>query len=437
MSARRRFLACIGTLGAALGAGCRLEPARAQPAHAPNRVDWQWVREQFGLAPDRIHMSALYIASHPRPVRDAIETYRRMLDADPVLYLTDENDERQRDVREAAAGYLGVDADDIALTDSTTMGVGLVYSGLALARGQEILTTEHDYYVTHEAVRRAAERSGAALREIALYDGDASAAVSAEQIVERIAHAITPATRVVALTWVSSNTGLKLPLARIASVLRDANRDRDEDARILLAVDGVHGFGVEDVTLPELGCDYFMAGCHKWLFGPRGTGIVWARRAAWAHVAPGIPSFSDAASWHAWLRDRPLQGPTTASRFTPGGFQAFEHQWALAEAFEFQRRLGKARVAERTHALARRAKEGLAAMRHVRLHTPLSDALSSGIVTFDVRGMAPHAVVERLREKRIVATTTPYADAHARIAPCIHNTEPEIDRLLAAVHAMG
>src|SRR5215207_2256159 len=105
----------------------------------------------------------------------------------------------------------------------------------------------------------------------------------------------------------------------------------------------------------ELGCDFLVAGCHKWLFGPRGTGIVWGRPDAWPAVTHTIPSFSGAA--------------TPGAANTPGGFHSFEHRWALAQSCAFHRQLGKARVAGRIHALAGRLKAGLAAMQHVRLHT--------------------------------------------------------------------
>ncbi|HUE88677.1 MAG TPA: hypothetical protein VMO26_21580 [Vicinamibacterales bacterium] len=83
-------------------------------------------------------MSALLIASHPAPVGDAIARYREELDRDPVLTLREHNRSRQRAVQDAAAGYLGADGDDIVLTDSTTMGVGLMYNGLRLRLGDEI-----------------------------------------------------------------------------------------------------------------------------------------------------------------------------------------------------------------------------------------------------------------------------------------------------------
>ena len=163
-----------------------------------------------------------------------------------------------------------------------------------------------------------------------------------------------------AVTWVHSSTGVKLPLRAIADALRPLNASRPPAERVLLCVDGVHGLGVENVTLPELGCDFFVAGCHKWLFGPRGTGLVWGRDEAWERVRPTIPSFS---------------GGGPAGELTPGGFHSFEHRWALSEAFAFHRAIGKARVAARIHDLSRRVKDGLTALPHVTLYTPRADAL--------------------------------------------------------------
>jgi isopenicillin-N epimerase len=394
-------------------------------------ADWAHVREQFALTGDLVHMSALFIASHPRRVREAIDSYRHELDESPVLNLQGNNRARQQAAREAAAGYLGADQSEFALTDSTTMGLGLVYNGLRLEPGDEVLTTDQDYYVTHESLRTAASRSGAAVRRVSLYDDIAS--VSADQMVERLAAALTPRTRVVALTWVHSGTGLKLPVRDIAGALRERHRgDRD----LLIAVDGVHGFGIENVTVTELGIDFFVAGCHKWLFGPRGTGLVWGRPAAWSHLVPIIPSFLDDGTWAAWLTGDEVEGDTTAIRMTPGGFKPFEHQWALPEAFAFHEEIGKARVEARTRELASHLKEGLDAMPHVRLVTPLDNHLSSGIVCFDVPGVPADDVVRRLRDRDIVGTATPYAVRYARLAPSIRNTHDEVDRALEAVASL-
>ncbi len=77
-------------------------------------------------------MSAMLIASHPKLVRDAIEEHRRAMDANPLTYLFQNNRAFQDAARAAAGQYLGINASDIALTDSTTMGVSLVYNGLRL-----------------------------------------------------------------------------------------------------------------------------------------------------------------------------------------------------------------------------------------------------------------------------------------------------------------
>ena len=79
------------------------------------------------------------------------------------------------------------------------------------------------------------------------------------------------------MTWVHSSTGVRLPVAEYGAAIADLNRRRDRADRVLLCVDGVHGFGAVDVDLPDLGCDFLATGTHKWLFGPRGTGIVWGR----------------------------------------------------------------------------------------------------------------------------------------------------------------
>jgi selenocysteine lyase/cysteine desulfurase len=407
----------------------------ALPLTPDTLEDWTAVRAQFALTEDFIHMSAMLISSHPKPVREAIDEHQRGMDANPITYLHQNNRRLQEVARAAAGQYLGISGSDIALTDSTTMGVALVYNGLRLTPDHEILTTEQDYYVTHEALRLASKRTGAKVRKISLYEHING--ITEDQIVDRIAQAITPATRVLALTWVHSSTGLKLPLRRIADALNRINVDRDESNRVLLCVDGVHGFGIEDVTLADLGCDFLMAGCHKWLFGPRGTGIVAGTKRGWDAVLPTIPSFIDGSTWDAWFTGTEPAGPTTGSRMTPGGYKAFEHQWALTQAFSFHQSIGKARVAARTYELARQLKEGLASMPHVSLHTPHPDSLSAGIVSFDVQGLSPSAAVMRLRERRIIASVAPYAVPHVRLTPCLANTFQEIETVLQEVRSLA
>lgn len=434
MPDRREFLQ-VSALAAAFAP--LVLPASAQDESAPASTpldDWAAIRSQFRLSPDLIHMSAMLLASHPEPVRLAIEKHREALDLSTVAYIERNNDKLQAKARAAAGDYLGIDGSHIALTDSTTSSVGLVYGGLLLTPEDEILTTSEDYYVTYEATRLASLKTSAPRREIPLYE-DLST-VTPATLTDRIIGEIAPQTRVLALTWVHSGTGLKLPVAQIADRLAEINETRDESRKVLLCVDGVHGFGIEDITFPELGADFLMAGCHKWLFGPRGTGIIAASRRGLDSIGAIIPSFVSERSFGAWIEDRDPVGSIDADTITPGGFKAFEHLWSLPEAFAFMSSIGKAKVAERTHALVDQLKQGLAGLPNVKLFTPLDPELSAGIVAFDVSGWRPWGVVRNLRAKGIVASVAPYASQHVRLTPSILNTPEEVDIAIAALREL-
>ena len=179
-----------------------------------------------------------------------------------------------------------------------------------------------------------------------------------------------------------------------------------------------------------------MAGTHKWIFAPRGTGIVWARAEAWTRIRPTIPTMSGVAPYEGWMENQD-PGPTQASFVSPGGFKAFEHQWAMPEAFAFHQSIGRKRIAERIAALNTQCKEGLARMSHVKLHTPRAPELSAGINCFEVAGMAPDTAVQKLLEKKVIASASPYKASYVRLAPSLVNDEQQVDQALRAVHALS
>jgi selenocysteine lyase/cysteine desulfurase len=388
---------------------------------------------QFLLDPAYVNLTTFLLASHPRVVREAIERHRRGLDAGTALYLRQAEPMFEDEARDAAAEYLGTAQEQVALTDSTTMGLGLMYARLRLGPGDEVVTTEHDFYATHEPLRLRAQLDGATVRRIRLYEEPENASVDA--IAAAVSGALRPRTRALAVTWVHSSSGVKLPLRKISAAVAQANRGRSDGERILLCVDGVHGFGAEDASPVDLGVDVFSSGCHKWLFGPRGTGLVWAAPHAWERLAPTIPTF-DGSAYIAWIEGRPPSETPAGALNTPGGFHSFEHRWALKEAFEFHRDIGRDKVAARTRALANRMKEGLANIQGVTVKTPMDESLSAGLVCCEVSRPA-REVVDRLREEHnVVASVTPYATEYLRFGPSIANQEADVDRALEAVAAV-
>src|ERR1044072_7342944 len=124
-------------------------PTRAPPP--PGLGDWRAVRAPFALPPGQLRFASFYLASHPRPVREAIEAFRRTLDEEPFLTVEHRmfdpgGPNVQFSIRDEIAPYLGAKRDEIALTGNTTTGLALVYAGLALKAGDEILTTTHHHY---------------------------------------------------------------------------------------------------------------------------------------------------------------------------------------------------------------------------------------------------------------------------------------------------
>lgn len=444
---RRDFVATAGFSLFASAASRSASCKQAAASSAGNYSDWSAVRGQFDLAPDWLHFSQFYIVSHPRPVRESIERYRRMLDANPFATVEHGmgfealgNEQVQEEtlpsrVQRRAAEYIGGHPDEVALTDSTTQGLALIYNGLTLKSGDEILTTTHDHFVHHESIRLATERTGASWRRLALYDDPAAA--SAEQMPERLRREIGPRTRVIGLTWVHSSTGVKLPIRALSGVVADANRNREEHERVRLVLDAVHGFGNQEEQVAELGCDFVAAGTHKWIFAPRGTGIIWAPQKNWGLLRPTIPSFYSLEPITAWENGEQPKRPTRASWISPGGFKAYEHQWAMADAFEFHSRIGRKRVAERIASLNTLCKDGLVRIPKVKLLTPRDPGLSAGIICFEIEGQSPDETVRKLLEHKVIASTSPYKVSHARLAPSLVNDEREVEAALRAVRQIA
>ncbi|MGY1520268.1 aminotransferase class V-fold PLP-dependent enzyme [Luteimonas sp. A482] len=432
---RRGFLAAPAVLSTALLPGSLMAALEAETPPMADLSTWDAVRAQFALDSDLMHFASFFIASHPAPVQAAIDGYRRAIDRNPFHTVehgmfSEGADNLHMQVQAEIADYLGARPQDVCLTGNTTTGLALVYQGLPLQAGDEVLCTTHDHYSHHESIRLAVDRVGASMRLVPLFEEAATA--TTESMIDALLKGIGPRTRVVGLTWVHSSSGIRLPIREIAAALRAR-----PGPPLLLVVDGVHGLGSTDETVATMGCDYFCAGTHKWMFAPRGTGLLWANAENWARLRPLIPSFTDIDQYVAWERQVAPATPTTADRMSPGGFHAYEHQWAAAAAFRMHKQMGRARVAARIRELNDHCKAGLAANPKIKLHTPMSGELSAGLVAFEVEGVAPAEVVKQLLARRIIASTSPYAIPYARLAPSLVNTSEQVEHAVRAVREIS
>lgn len=421
MSDRRHFLKQAGLMAAALPL---MGHAEALPAPARDlstlkgMAKWTALRDLFPLDPGYLHFSNFLIASHAQPIQAAIDGHRDWLNRNPGLVMDWDREEPWRHeaaVREAAARYLRVNRGQIALTGSTTEGLAMIYGGIHVRPDQEILTTVHEHYSNKLALDFRTRKEGTQVRRIALFEQ--AHQVSVDEVLNSIERNIRPNTRVLGMTWVHSGSGVKLPIGQIGELVARHNRERGGDERILYVVDGVHGLGVEDLSFPDMHCDFFIAGTHKWLFGPRGTGIICAASEQLKDVTPTIPTFSEDTDF--------------ATTMSSGGYHAYEHRWALNTAFELHLQLGKADVQARIHQLNDYFKQRLAEHPAIERVTPDSPALSAGFTFFRIKGRDADDVAAALMHNRVIADAV-HRDAGPviRIAPSLLNDETQVDRLM-------
>jgi isopenicillin-N epimerase len=209
-----------------------------------------------------------------RGVLDIQEGWRHKLEMQPVRFLTSELEDLLDWTRSELASYLGVDADDLALVTNTTTAINTVLRSLQFERGDEILTTDHAYNASLNAVRYAAARSGA---KVALAHVPFPIA-SPDEAFEAILAAVTPRTKLAVIEHVTSPTALILPVERLIPALAEKGVDT--------LVDGAHGPGMLPLRIAELGPAYYAGAGHKWLCAPKGSSFLWVRRDRQALIKP-------------------------------------------------------------------------------------------------------------------------------------------------------
>jgi L-cysteine/cystine lyase len=222
----------------------------------------------------------------------------------------------REELRTALARVLNASADSIALASSTTEGCNIVLTGLGIGPGDEVVTTDSE----HPGLFGGLAASGADLRVVELSRRSAAEALDA------LDAAITPNTRLIALSHVSWLTGAVFPVRELAG------------RGIPLLVDGAQAAGAIPVDVEDLGCDFYTVSAQKWLLGPDATGALYVRPECTERLRMTFPSYS---SWDHEAEERYTPRPT-AARFDPGWTPAPSLQ-GLLEALAFAEDVGEER----------------------------------------------------------------------------------------------
>jgi|SRR5579871_1106271 len=415
-NSRRDFfrLAAVPLAWRAFETGLHAAAASRLP-DAGNEGYWEMVKRQYPLEEGLLYLNAANVCPASRLVMDRHLEYLRDFHSNPSFQNRDKYVAMRETLREKLARMLRVSADEIAITRNTSEGSNIIVKGVDLKPGDEVLITDHNHPSNNDSWKVRAKRDGFVVKSLPV----SIPAPSVERLVADFEKAITPRTRVIAITHITSTTGIRYPAKEIAALARRQN--------IYMHLDGAQSFGAADVNLSEIGCDSYSASAHKWLMGPLEAGVLWVREERIPQIWPSIVT----AGWTDHLKG--------ARKLEVFGQRDDPRVVALEAAVDFIHVLGMPAVEERVGILATRAKSQLREIGTVELKTNMEPHLSGGVVKFRLKNVPTKQAYDALWTKhRLAIAMTPGGDAEGlRFSPHVYNSPEEIDRAVAAVRAMA
>jgi L-cysteine/cystine lyase len=323
---------------------------------------------------------------------------------------------------EAVAQLLNASPEQITLTHGTTEGVHVVVYGMKWQPGDEFITCnlEHPALATPATVLE--ERFGAVSKRVEIATDS-----SAGEIIERVVSAITPQTKLVALSHVQFSCGLMLP---IKPIIDGAHRQN-----VPVLIDGAQTGGQLAIDVKALDVDYYSISGQKWLLGPQGTGAMYVKSERWQGLDPLFTTHSIVES-RAMPGDGPGGAPRPLQRFRIAS-QSPALTAGFTEAVRVVLELGQAEIEARSKALADRFKAGAAGIKNVGLTCPTDPQLSCGLASITIEGWQPQQIVDALWERWRIAVRSVAFPPAVRFSLGWFNTEDEVDKALSALQTLA
>lgn len=236
------------------------------------------LRHHWALDPDFAYLNHGAFGACPWPVLHAQDEWRARMERQPVRFQDVELGGHLAHARDRLGEFLHAEPADLAFVPNATTGVNTVLASLDFEPGDEILATDHEYNACLNAARRVAAKHGATVVVATLPFPTTSSDEMAAALLARV----TPRTRLVVISHVTSPTGIRLPVERLIPELTQRGIDT--------LVDGAHAPGMLALDIGALGAAYYTGNCHKWLCAPKGAGFLHVRRDRQALIHPLVTS---------------------------------------------------------------------------------------------------------------------------------------------------
>jgi L-cysteine/cystine lyase len=323
--------------------------------------------------------------------------------------------ERLAEARGGVAAILATDVDNVAITHSTTEGMNIAIWGIDWRPGDRAVTTSHEHAGGLGPLVAARERFGI---EVAFADpGDGT---DDDATLAAFEAAITPNTKLVAISHVLWTTGARLPIERIARLAHERGAQ--------VAIDGAQAVGAIPVAVDDLEVDFYAVAAQKWLLGPEGIGALWASPAARARVQPSLAGWF---SFDGLALDGSGSFHEAARRFEATNYHKPSVTGFARACGWLSMYVGLPWIHERGQELAALAYDRLASIPGVTMLTPRERM--GTLVTFRIDGWPAETAVAELGARVFAITRTiPPLDA-IRISVGFFNTEEELERFAGAV----
>ncbi len=371
---------------------------------AMNEDFWFEIQRAFSVTRGITNLNNGGVSPSPRVVTEAMVRYLWEQEDCTAYTMWQILEPQSETIRTGLAEVFGCDREEIAITRNASESLEILLMGMDLKSGDEVLTTTQDYPRMLTTLRQREIREGLSLKMIKV----PIAPQNLDAIVEEFEKGITTRTKVILISHVINITGQIMPVKAICELARSKG--------IEVIVDGAHSFAHFEFKQPDLGCDYYGTSLHKWLYAPKGTGLLYVRKDKIEKI------------WSLMASDKMQK--TDIRKYEEIGTHSAAPRLAIGEAILFHKGIGPKRKEERSRYLARYWMNQLKDLPNVRFHTSWEPNQSCGIANIEMVDVDTAALQAYLMEKHKIFTVAILHDEFKglRITPNVYTTLGELDR---------